>query len=94
MRASSRNRTGKPRRVGGSEDLTQEVASLSALDAAALRQRWANLFGKQPSPRGKAAATVSLGNRRSRAHRAKKRVRGQEAAEWRALSESTDFKEA
>ncbi len=40
----------KPRRVGGSDDLAHQVASLSALDAETLRQRWKVLFGADPSP--------------------------------------------
>jgi hypothetical protein len=51
MRASSRDQSTMRRRVGGSKDLAQEVENLSALDAAALRQRWAKLFGAQPSSR-------------------------------------------
>ena len=52
MQTSSRDRARKPRTVGcGSEDLVRDVASLTALDAAALRQRWKALFGADPSPR-------------------------------------------
>ncbi len=52
MQASSRDRARKPRSVGcGSEDLARAVASLPALDAATLRQRWKALFGADPSPR-------------------------------------------
>jgi hypothetical protein len=52
MQASSRDRVRKPRSVGcGSEDLARDVASLPALDAATLRQRWKALFGADPSPR-------------------------------------------
>jgi hypothetical protein len=50
MRASSRDRTRKPRRVGGSDDLAREIASLRALVPEALRQRWKTLFGGDPSP--------------------------------------------
>jgi len=32
------------------EELTRDVASLPALDVPALRQRWAALFGADPSP--------------------------------------------
>ena len=51
MRAASRNRVRK-RASGGlsSGDLAQYVASLGALDTAALRQRWKALFGIDPSP--------------------------------------------
>jgi hypothetical protein len=49
-RETSTNQSRKPRRIGGSEDLAREVANLSALDAAALRQEWAALFGMEPSP--------------------------------------------
>jgi Protein of unknown function (DUF2924) len=49
-RASSRDRTTKPRRVGGSRDLAREIASLSELDAEVFRQRWKGLFGGDPSP--------------------------------------------
>lgn len=49
-RASSKNRDKRSVKVGGgSEDLTREIASLSALDASALRQRWRALFGTDPS---------------------------------------------
>jgi hypothetical protein len=52
MQARSRDRVRKPRSVGcGSEDLVRDVASLPALDAVALRQRWKALFGADPSPR-------------------------------------------
>ena len=52
MQASSRVRARKPRTVGcGSEDLARDVASLPALDTAALRERWKALFGADPSPR-------------------------------------------
>ena|ERR1700730_3866994 len=48
MEASSRDRARKPRT---SEDLARDVASLSALEAATLRQRWKALFDADPSPR-------------------------------------------
>jgi len=48
-RASSPIRSRTPRRVGGSEELEREVASLSALDAEALRKNWTNAFGEEPS---------------------------------------------
>ena len=52
MQASSRDRARKLRTVGcGSEDLARDVASLPALDAATLRQRWKVLFGADPSTR-------------------------------------------
>jgi hypothetical protein len=52
MKASSRDRTRKLNSVGGgSEDLVRYVASLPALETAALRQRWKALFGADPSPR-------------------------------------------
>src|ERR1700732_1738630 len=52
MQARSRDRARKPRSVGcDSEDLARDVASVSALDAAALRERWKALFGADPSPR-------------------------------------------
>ena|SRR5208282_3865017 len=50
IRASSRDATIRPRPVGGSEDLAREIASLSALDAETLRQRWKALIGADPSP--------------------------------------------
>lgn len=50
-RAISRDRTRKPHRAGGSEDLAREIASLSALDMTALRKKWVALFGADPSPR-------------------------------------------
>jgi len=34
----------------GSEDLASEISELLALDAGALRQKWAKLFGADPSP--------------------------------------------
>jgi hypothetical protein len=41
----------KPLSVGGdAEELAQEIAGLLPLDAAALRQKWAALFGADPSP--------------------------------------------
>jgi Protein of unknown function (DUF2924) len=36
---------------GGSDDLAQKVAHLSALDAAALQKSWAALFGSGPPPK-------------------------------------------
>ena len=52
MQASSRDQARKPRTIGyGSEDLARDVASLPALDTAALRKRWKALFGADPSPR-------------------------------------------
>jgi hypothetical protein len=52
MHASSRDRVRQGRTVGcGREDLARDVASLPALDAATLRQRWEGLFGTDPSPR-------------------------------------------
>ena len=50
IRASSRDATIRPRPVGGSEDLAREIASLSALDAETLRQRWKALIGADPAP--------------------------------------------
>jgi len=50
IRASSRDATIRPRPVGGSEDLAREIASLSALDAETLRQRWRALIGADPAP--------------------------------------------
>jgi Protein of unknown function (DUF2924) len=50
MRSTSRKRNRKPHRAGGSEDLARGIASLSALDITALRQRWVALFGADPSP--------------------------------------------
>ena len=51
MRADSRNRARNPPTVGPSfDDLERDVASLPALDTAALRQRWKALFGADPSP--------------------------------------------
>lgn len=45
------NRIRKPPGVSGSsEDLAREIAQLLALDAAELRQKWAALFGAEPSP--------------------------------------------
>jgi hypothetical protein len=37
--------------LGGSEDLRLEVARLPALDVPGLQQKWAALFGAEPSPR-------------------------------------------
>jgi hypothetical protein len=53
MQLSSRDRARNPRTVGcGSEKiLARNVASLSALEAATLRQRWKALFVTDPSPR-------------------------------------------
>jgi hypothetical protein len=52
VRARWPNRGRTLRRTGGSsEDFAREVARLSALDAATLRQRWMDLFGADPSPR-------------------------------------------
>ena len=52
MQASARDRARRPRTVGcGSEDLARDVASLPALDAATLRERWKALSGADPSPR-------------------------------------------
>ncbi len=49
--ASLENQARRPIKVGGaSEDLAREIASLSALDVTALRQRWLALFGADPSP--------------------------------------------
>jgi hypothetical protein len=57
MRDISPNRTKSPRRLGGSsQELAREVDRLSALDAAALRQRWMALFGADASPRGRPGA--------------------------------------
>ena len=50
IRASSPNGTIRPRRVGGSDDLAREIASLPAVDVAALRQTWVALFGAEPPP--------------------------------------------
>lgn len=50
IRASSPNGTIRPRRVGGSDDLPREIASLPAVDVATLRQTWVALFGADPSP--------------------------------------------
>lgn len=36
---------------GGSDDLAQKVAHISALDAAALQKRWVALFGAEPPPK-------------------------------------------
>jgi hypothetical protein len=47
IRASSRD--ARPRPAGGSEDLAREIASLSALDAETLRQRWKALIGADPA---------------------------------------------
>lgn len=52
IQASSRVRARRSRTVGyASEGLARDVESLSALDAAALRERWKALFGAEPSPR-------------------------------------------
>jgi len=52
IRASSPNRIREPRRVrASSEGLAREVADLPALDAAALRKTWLDLFGANASPR-------------------------------------------
>lgn len=50
-RASSPCRSRTPRRVGGTEELAREVAALCALDSAALRNSWRDLFGTDPSAR-------------------------------------------
>lgn len=50
-RASSPIRSRTSCRVGGTEELAREVSGLSALDAAALRNSWRELFGADPSPR-------------------------------------------
>ena len=48
---NSRIRATKRATVGcSSGDLAQDVASLGALDTAALRQRWKVVFGADPSP--------------------------------------------
>ena len=47
MRAALRNRASDGL---SSDDMERDVSSLSALDAAALRQRWKVLFGAGPSP--------------------------------------------
>jgi DUF2924 family protein len=50
-RSVSSKRSGKrPILVGDSEELAQEIALLPALDVPTLRQRWAVLFGAEPSP--------------------------------------------
>jgi hypothetical protein len=47
----SSKRSGKWSTVGGDlEELAREIARLLALDVPALRQRWAALFGDDPSP--------------------------------------------
>jgi hypothetical protein len=47
----SSKRTRKPLRFSRDlEELAQEITRLPALDAPALRQRWAALFGDDPSP--------------------------------------------
>lgn len=49
--AHSGKRTREPLDIrSGSEDLVREIASLSALDAEALRQKWKALFGADPLP--------------------------------------------
>jgi len=51
MQARLRVRARKPVTVVcDSEDLAREVTSLSALDTAALRERWKAQFGADPSP--------------------------------------------
>jgi hypothetical protein len=50
-RADSRDRTRKRATVDcNSDDLAREVTDLSALDTAALRERWKSVFGADPSP--------------------------------------------
>ena len=46
-----RSPTNGTRRQASPRDLADEIASLSALSAAELRQRWIALFGADPSPR-------------------------------------------
>ena len=48
MSENAANRAGDQRRVGGSEDLSTELAGLRALDPEALRQKWKTLFGGDP----------------------------------------------
>jgi len=43
------NRSRKARGFGGADELVREIASLSALDARALRQKWRALFDADPS---------------------------------------------
>ena len=51
MQARSRVRARRPITVGcDSKDLAPEIASLSALDTGALRERWKAQFGADPSP--------------------------------------------
>ena len=51
MQAISTKRTRQPPSVrGGSEDSAREVTELLALEVAALREKWAKLFGVHPSP--------------------------------------------
>jgi len=50
MPPNSRDRPRVSRRLGGSEELAQEIASLSALDMIALRQRWEAQYGADLSP--------------------------------------------
>src|ERR1700689_3803657 len=40
----------RPTLVGDSGQLAQEITCLQALDRPALRQKWAALFGSDPSP--------------------------------------------
>ena len=50
-RTSSSDRSRKSHRIGsGSEDLVREVTQLLELDAVVLKQKWAALFGAEPSP--------------------------------------------
>src|SRR5437899_2271970 len=50
-RSVSSKRSRKWPTLGGDlEELAREIARLAALDVVALRQRWAVLFGDNPSP--------------------------------------------
>ena len=50
-RSVSSKRSGRRPTLGGDlEELPLEITRLSALDLPALRQRWAALFGAEPSP--------------------------------------------
>jgi hypothetical protein len=51
MQTGPRDRARKPGTFGrSSQDLAQDIASLSSLDTGGLRQQWKDLFGADPSP--------------------------------------------
>jgi Protein of unknown function (DUF2924) len=85
--ASSSNRSIKRRRIGGNpEDVAREVASLGALDAAALKQKWLALYRAEPPPRLRRSLMI-----RAIAHRIQERtLGGLKPATRRFLSQFTN----